>query len=86
MQVLFRSLKCTLATTSLSFFITVMQKNRKKVFLQPQNEIAKLKKKSYKTEEIHVSAEKTFAFHMIIFLVLLIFQLINVFFYFPLSY
>jgi len=32
------------------------------VFLQPQNETAKLKKISHKTDEIHVSAGKVFTF------------------------
>ena len=39
-----------------------------------------IKKKTYKTDESHIYPEKTHAFHMNKFLILLIYHLINVFF------
>ena len=84
-QVLFCCLKCPLATTSL-FFITVMQKNKIRSFIFNFEMNCWIKKGPYKTDKSHVLSGKTHTFHMNIFLILLIYHLINVFFDFPGAY
>ena len=45
-----------------------------------------IKKRPYKTDKSHILSGKTLTFHMNMFLILLIYQLINVFSNFPGAY
>ena len=45
-----------------------------------------IKKGLYKTDKSHILSGKTHTFHVNMFLILLIYYLINVFFYFPGAY
>ena len=45
-----------------------------------------IKKRPYKTDKSHILSGKSHTFHMNMFLILLLYHLINVYFYFPGAY